>query len=75
MNNMIQVLFVGGVGLTVSAIVTWLAYISVVVFDNHADIVEVKGQDSHLEYRVDEVESDVDKLLEDFRQRDNGKAL
>lgn len=69
MNSLIQILFVGGVGLSVSAMVTWLAYLSVLVFDNHSDIVEVKGQDSHLEYRIDEVESDVDKMLRRFESK------
>lgn len=74
MNNLIQILFVGGVGLSVSAIVTWLAYLSLLIFDIDKEQAEIRKDDQHIEYRIDEVESDVDKLLRDFRDG-GGKAL
>lgn len=70
MKDLIQVLFVGGVGLSVSALFTWLTYLSLLVFDIDKEQAEIIKDDQHLEYRVEEVESDVDRLLERMREHE-----
>ena len=70
MKDLIQVLFVGGVGLSVSALFTLLTYLSLLVFDIDKEQAEIIKDDQHLEYRVEEVESDVDRLLERLRNRE-----
>jgi hypothetical protein len=69
MNQLIQTLFVGAVGLSVSALGTWAVYLTLMVFDLNTDVAEIRKDDNHLEYRVDQVESDVDQLLRDMRDR------
>lgn len=71
MGNMIQVLFVGGVGLSVSAIVTWGAYLTLLVFDIDKEQVGMKQVDSHIEYRVDEVEEDIEDLIDRINQSES----
>lgn len=69
MNQLIQTLFVGAVGLSVSALGTWAVYLTLMVFDLNTDVAEIRKDDTHLEYRVDEVESDVDMLLKELREK------
>lgn len=69
MNQLIQTLFVGAVGLSVSALGTWAVYLTLMVFDLNTDVAEIRKDDSHLEYRVDQVESEVDQLLMEARDR------
>lgn len=67
MNQLIQTLFVGAVGLSVSALGTWAVYLTLMVFDLDKDIAEIRKDDAHLEYRVEEVEETVDEMLERMR--------
>lgn len=49
-------------GFCASAVVTWLSYLSLFVFDIDREQAEIMKDDSHLEYRIDELEDEVDKI-------------
>jgi hypothetical protein len=59
------------VGLSVSAIITWLAYLSLLVFDIDKEQVEIRKDDEFIEYKLDEYKSEIDGLIEQIRDGKN----
>jgi hypothetical protein len=55
----------------VSAIITWLAYLSLLVFDIDKEQVEIRKDDEFIEYKLDEYKSEIDGLIEQIRDGKN----
>lgn len=69
MNWLIQALFVGGIGLTVSAVVTWLFWLTLYIFDVDKELVKGNERDKFTEQIVEELQHDV-KSLEGLHRKD-----
>ena len=62
MQWLINTLFVGGVGLSISAIGTWLVYLSLLTFDLDKEAALNKQRDLTVKEQVEDNSEEIDKL-------------
>lgn len=62
MNEKLWTVVLVVLGFCASAVVTWLSFLTLEVFDLDRNQAEIRKDDSHLEYRLDQVEDSLEDL-------------